>query len=249
MILVGQERVPARTGTQGFITVRSGPLRFVVNEPYSYNSTLQAIIENPEHVLHSAKDVLKDDHRSKVVRIGGLVLKRFNRRSRWHGLRDMFRISDAARTWDRAWRLLRVGLPTAEPIAYADRRILGFSVCSYLVMRAIPRATDARGYLRKTEDPPPELIRELAGIVARFHNAGFHWNRDINDRNILVTNANHIYLIDVDGVRVPRRCTPARQRQDLQTLHNALSVYPHFRPRHTAIFIHTYRRMRRGPPG
>lgn len=183
------------------------------------------MLDDPEEVLRSARRVLKSDHRSRIVEVDGLILKRFNRRRLWHALRDTFRKSDAARTWDRAWRLLAAGVRTAEPVAYADPRPL-LRTCSYFIMRAIPSAMSLTQYFRRFGAPTPDLMHALGRQVARFHNAGFCWNRDMNPNNILVTPQNEIYFIDVDGVRCPRRLRPATARRDLQTLQAALTRFP-----------------------
>lgn len=214
-------------------------LRFLVSRHAPQNAALLRMMADPEGVLRSARHFLKNNHRSTIVRVDGLILKRFNCRSRWHLLRDTFRKSDAARTWDRAWRLMAKGVPTAEPIAYADARRL-LPVCSYFIMRAIPGSLSLAQYFRKFGTPPPELMRELGRQVARFHHAGFCWNRDMNDNNILVTDKHEIYFVDVDGVRCPREVPPSRTQRDLQTLQHAFARFPQVRPEAVAIFLDAY---------
>jgi len=62
-----------------------------------------------------------------------LVIKRYNIKHFWQGLKRCWRPSRAWRAWREGHRLLALGIPTARPLALLERRYCGLRGVAYLV--------------------------------------------------------------------------------------------------------------------
>ncbi|MDR3352648.1 MAG: hypothetical protein LBO00_06565 [Zoogloeaceae bacterium] len=62
-----------------------------------------------------------------------LILKRYNLKNAGHRLRRALRESRAAHAWREGNRLMALGIPTARPLAFLERRKLGLRGTSFLV--------------------------------------------------------------------------------------------------------------------
>ena len=201
-------------GPLEFIPLQCGSLRWQVRRS-CVNDVLRRILETPDASL-TGPGLLKADPGSTVGRTHGFVVKRFMTRTLADHLQGMVRLSPALRACHKAGDLERAGIPTARPVAVADRRLLGFLVASYFVMEEIPAGT----LLRERRHDKRQTIPRLAALVATLHQRGFS-HRDLKEPNILLDADGQPYLIDLEGLRSGITVSDRRAARDFARLAKA----------------------------
>jgi heptose I phosphotransferase len=174
----------------------------------------------------------------------------------WRGaLSDLARGSRARRALRGARRLLAARIPTAEPLALAERCRCGVPVESFVIARfigsALPLAAAAPA-LRARVRERRALIRRLAQLVAALHAAGVD-HRDLKHSNFLVADADaagacaardvgpRIWLVDGEGADPVRRPVWRRRVRALGQLEAfARDLYPWLPARDRAAFLGAY---------
>jgi tRNA A-37 threonylcarbamoyl transferase component Bud32 len=163
-------------------------------------------------------EVLKRNLVRTVLRVplasgGRVIVKRYAVR----GLRDWIKYSlkpsRAKAEWTTGRALHEAGIPTAVPLAMAERRGLVLSDAA-LVTREIVDSVHLNAYVGEhfggPEDPRrAALYDDLARIVRRMHDAGFVHN-DLHGGNVLVNGppeAPKLFVIDLHSVS--RRARPS----------------------------------------
>lgn len=114
-------------------------------------------------------------------------------------LADGFRGSAGRRAWRAGHGLLARGIPAAEPLAFAERRVLGLPFASVVVLAAIdgPDGVGACGS-QKARDAQLDLITQL------HHQAIDHG--DLKATNWIHREADgQAVLVDLEGVRFRKR--------------------------------------------
>lgn len=183
-------------------------------------STLNSIIGEPS--LFAPK---KGDRRKTVVGIvkgaalgysGTLFLKRFNYRSFPDFLYKRFFGSRARRLWKISHALRERGLPVPEPIAYLEPTLKcreSFFICS-----GIEDSDNLALFFRQGRVHDPALMgREVASLLARFHNAGAV-HGDMKWHNMLVKNAGgarEYFFVDLDQSKVHKKIRLNGIKKDL----------------------------------
>jgi tRNA A-37 threonylcarbamoyl transferase component Bud32 len=179
----------------------------------SWNEKLEAILQGPDEFLATRAHLLKNGTRSTVGEADGLVLKRFNFKKISSVIFDLVRASRARRGFRIARHLELLKIATPLPIAYADRRRLGFVVRSYFVMEKILGAT----YLWERAGDRPKQILRLAELIAKIHHEGFS-HRDLKETNIISNTNGTPYLIDLDALHYVGKISNARATVELARL-------------------------------
>jgi hypothetical protein len=172
---------------------------------------------------------LKADRRARITAgasaFGPLVVKEYHPRAVSHRLADCVRGSPARRAWRGGHGLAALGIEAATPIAFLERRRFGLPLSSTAVLRDLRPAVPA-------DACPPELasaeeiLAALLDLVLGLHRRGVI-HGDLK--------ASHVYLhreddrlvtrlIDLEGVRVPRRLTDAHRIQALAELNASLGA-------------------------
>jgi tRNA A-37 threonylcarbamoyl transferase component Bud32 len=158
-----------------------------------------------EHFSRSDVQPLKKGNTSTVIKstIDGreYVIKRYNIKNFWHGIRRCFRPTRAAMSWRLAQYLCLMGIPTAKPIAFIEKRFLGLRTHSYFVMENIEGEHVGQYYAhanRKQEDKKfmADKIKQLFAHLADIKLT----HGDLKMTNILI-HQNEPLLIDLDGMR------------------------------------------------
>ncbi len=181
----------------------------------------------------------------------GVFIKRYNYQSAPYALKYLFRSSRAKRTWKAAYALLARGLPTPEPVAYAEKRTARVLRESFFFSGAIARAVPLAGLFPAagpgTRDAHPvdkaDLIRRTARLVRMMHERGI-WHRDLKAGNILVEqtagSGMQLYLTDLDGIRVKDTVRRTERIRDLARLHRSLITSPALSVRDRHRFLQWY---------
>jgi tRNA A-37 threonylcarbamoyl transferase component Bud32 len=221
-----------------FAPKRAGGLRWQVRLPF-LSRQVEQILEDPDGFLTAHAEILKPGRSSTVGRANGLVLKRNNLRKVESLFKDLFRPSRARRAFRKSYHLELVGIPTARPVAAADKRVLRILLRSYLLMQEIPAAVD----LSACRGNKFRAIRAVAGLVAKLHEEGFA-HRDLKETNIVFDSAGKPYLLDLEGLSYIEQVPPHRAASDLARLAHAVEPWEHVTGRDRWRFLTCYCRAR-----
>jgi tRNA A-37 threonylcarbamoyl transferase component Bud32 len=172
---------------------------------YESEELLQ-FLKNPEAIF-SAHDteVLKAGRSSTVVKIKladrYFVLKRYNIKNVSHGLRRCLRATRAANGWRLAQRLRLMGVATAKPAAFIEKRFLGLRGKSYLLMEYI-EGEHAGEFFANNRDDNPHSRFVAQQMIALFENLARLriTHGDLKMTNILIARQLKPMLIDLDGM-------------------------------------------------
>ncbi len=164
--------------------------------------------------------VLKSDARSRLTAVHtgsrALVVKEVPPRGLLRALADAWRGSAGWRAW-RGGHGLRVrGIGAARPLAFVERRRAGLPLASWLLLEDLREAPDA---LQAAARDPTGVVLSLGRLVERLH------RRDVDHGDLKATHvrlAPDPRLIDLEGVRFPRRLGAARRRRALAELNASL---------------------------
>lgn len=99
---------------------------------------LRAILARPDSLFDCASAILKDSRSSKaaistIPGIGQVFVKRHNNKSLRYTLRHLLRQARSFRTWQAAWMLEQLGVPTPRPLAAIAFRKAFILTGSYLI--------------------------------------------------------------------------------------------------------------------
>lgn len=180
-------------------------------------------------------EVVKRDHRSCIaaVRVGAaaLVVKEVRKTGPLRRLADLFRGSPARRAWRAGHGLETRRIPCARPLAFVERRRFGVPVSSRIVLedlRPSRAASDPSVWSAGTERPLDALGRLLRTLV---HHAVDHGDLQALHVYLLEPDASsgktgsdrlRPALIDLEGVRFPRRLGDRRRVRALAELNASL---------------------------
>lgn len=217
---------------------RIGPLRWQVRRVWM-NAATEAILGDPDGFLASRAEILKAGRSSTVGRADERVLKRFNLRKPLNVLKDLFRWSKARRAFFKAYHLEIAGVPTARPIAVADRRVAGFLWRSYFLMEEI---ADAR-HLGLWVGDARQAVTAVAEVIARLHEEGFT-HRDLKETNLVFDVTGKLHLIDLEGLEFLEVVPRERALRDLARLEDGARALPGFTPALRRQFVRRYTQAR-----
>jgi hypothetical protein len=198
------------------------------------------ILQDPDGFLRNGARLLKRGRSSTVGAGDGVVLKRFNLRKPLNLLKDCFRPSKARRAYVKAYHLELAGIPTARPLATADRRWAGLMLRSYFLMEEIPGATD----LSHWHGDGQRMARVLGQLIGKLHDQGFG-HRDLKETNLVVDNTGRLFVIDLEGLEFLGKVPRERALQDLARLERGVVALPGFSPQLRGLFVRYYAKARR----
>lgn len=171
------------------------------------SAELLACLKNPE-IVFSASDteILKAGRTTTVakIRIDGkyFVIKRYNIKNSMHWLRRCLRATRAATGWRLAQWLRLVGIPTAKPVAFIEKRFLGLRGTSYLLMEYVD-GVHAGDYFAAEGSDSANSIFTAHQIIFLFENLARLriTHGDLKMTNVLIAKQKPV-LIDLDGMCV-----------------------------------------------
>ncbi len=195
--------------------------RFVVYRRDLESPALQRLIAGPDLCIE-AGDFLKRGNSSTVtvIRLDGrrCVIKRYNIKSFWHGLRRLFRPSRAWVSWRNAHMLEMFGVGTPMPLLMMERRIgmlrrEAYFLCEYV------EGEDSLRFLGKEPINSPAwstALEQFKSLFLLMQEYGIV-HGDMKASNFISTEQ-QLTVLDLDAMRQEsdnRRFTPAF-RKDLQ---------------------------------
>jgi tRNA A-37 threonylcarbamoyl transferase component Bud32 len=164
-----------------------------------------------------------------------VAYKQYRPRNWWKSLCGLVRRSRALENWEWAQVLLARGIATPPPVV-ACRPGGWRRNTSYLATQWLDGAENLHLYgWRLARHPLAARCRSasrcaesLGRLLGRLHAAGIA-HRDLKAANLLVAEASAevtSWLIDLDGMRIPRRLGMARRAADLARLAVGLQAHP-----------------------
>ena len=165
---------------------------------------IQQLLSDPDALI-AAGTLLKDGNSATVAKIhhpeGDWVIKRYNIKNIWHGLKRCLRPSRAWVSWGNAHRLSISGIATPQAIAVIEKRLGPLRWGAYYVCKYID-APDAAEYfqnmtsVQNTKNTTAKNFITLFGIL---HSAGIY-HGDCKATNFLINNQQP-WVIDLDAMR------------------------------------------------
>lgn len=133
----------------------------------------------------------------------GVVIKRYNIKSFWHGVNRAVRQTRAAVSWANAHRLKLLGIATAAPIALIEQHRFGLRGKAYFLSEYLD-APDVSEFFSQVADSAvqEEAITNIANLFYRLYLLQIS-HGDMKASNIKMIN-NKPYLIDLDSMRQHR---------------------------------------------
>ena len=186
----------------------------------------QALAAHRETLAAGGRHLLKSDERSHItaVEVAGrrLVIKEVPFRGLARGLVDIVRGSAARRAWLGGHGLIARGVGAAGPLAFVESKRGCLVAGSAVLLEDLRSLQDARD--GASHGDREAVLEALAGLVATLH------RRHIDHGDLKST---HIFLeeedgrlvprlIDLEGVRFPRRVGPKRRLRALAQLNASL---------------------------
>jgi tRNA A-37 threonylcarbamoyl transferase component Bud32 len=202
---------------------------------------LAPLLTDPDAVFSRSDARLLKDSRSSTVAelelsVGGVlrrvIFKRF-RVTAWHDpWTALVRRSPAVRSWVWGHGLRERDLPTPRPLAVFHRIRNGLPCEGYLLTEKVENAVGLREHLATiTALPEPErrqrlrhLIDRIARLLRALHERGLT-HRDLKAANILMA-GDEPRLIDLVGVRQPRRVSRRERVRNLARLNASFLDFP-----------------------
>ncbi|MFP6805932.1 MAG: lipopolysaccharide kinase InaA family protein [Pseudomonadales bacterium] len=173
--------------------------RFEVCKRSVYSEELAALMADPDHYI-DAGTILKNGNTATVALVElsdrSMVVKRYNVKNPWHGLRRAFRRSRARQSWGNAHRMEFLGIPALRPIAMIEKRIGPITSTAYLITEFI-EGPDALDCLKDMENPNGEL-ESLTDILRQLIAVQIS-HGDLKATNFLMAEDGPV-LIDLDGM-------------------------------------------------
>jgi len=143
------------------------------------------------------------------------VVKRYNIKTLWHGLRKAFMRSRASKSWENSHLLKRLGIATPTPVAMIEERIGPLRRTAYFVYEYVDGIEAHTFFKGKNGNDCEEIVRELVELLGRLYkNRILHG--DTKASNFIVTNQG-IYVVDLDAmkVRANRAIFRLKQRKEV----------------------------------
>lgn len=166
---------------------------------------LMAFLKNPEAAFnHTTAQFLKIGGSSTVVKVvldnRELVIKRYNIKTVWHFLRRCLRPTRASQSWRLAQKLHLFGVTTAKPIAFLEKRYLGFRGKSYYVTEYVSGEHAGEYFDRNYKDDSKvnEMVKRITTLLKNIAKLEIS-HGDLKISNILINQQEQPVLIDLDG--------------------------------------------------
>ncbi|MCK4501601.1 MAG: hypothetical protein KAU22_01110, partial [Desulfuromonadales bacterium] len=165
---------------------------------------IEQLLSDPDALI-AAGNILKDGNSATVAQShhpqGDWVIKRYNIKNFWHGLRRCLRPSRAWVSWGNAHRLTISGIATPQAIAVIEKRFGLLRRQAYFICENIdaPSATDIFGQQPSEQNINSKTAKNFVSLFALLHNIGIH-HGDCKATNFLV-HKSQPYVIDLDAMR------------------------------------------------
>lgn len=130
------------------------------------------------------------------------VIKRYNQKGFWHGVKRLLRQSRALRSWNNSHYLEEHGIPTAKPIALLIKRFGPIRKETYFISEYINglRGKDVFSNDNLHEYNWKTIIKNICLLLNKLHAAKLSHD-DFQHNNMIFVN-NVPFLLDLDHMRI-----------------------------------------------
>ena len=177
--------------------------RFMVCERKAFTEEMQGLLEESDTFIEDGR-MLKRGNSSTVSLVHlsdrSLVIKRYNIKGFFHGLRRAFRKSRAWISWTNAFRMEFLDIPALKPVALIENRLGPLRSNAYLVTEYV-EGPDALECLLDTKTLNGEL-EALASILQKLSESQIS-HGDLKATNFLMSQSGPV-IIDLDAMREHR---------------------------------------------
>jgi len=163
------------------------------------------LLQNPDASFPGSGQALKNGNTctvwATVVNGQGVVIKRYNVKGFWHGLKLMLFTGRGERSWVNGYRLLFYGIATPKPVAILKMKGGLFHPKAYLITEQL-QAVNAREWFFDpvVSDGEKELMAELIAQLLHKLQQQQISHGDLKASNILIADKEAM-LIDLDAMR------------------------------------------------
>lgn len=165
-------------------------------------------LRRPDAVFKDkANKILKLGRSSTVIKVRlddrNYVVKRYNMKGVSHRLRRMLRHTRAYQSWLIAQKLQLFFVPTAKPVAFIDKRWLGFRGKSYYMTEFVDGMHADDYFIRHhaDEEAIDAMVRKICQLFYKLQKLGIS-HGDLKITNILVNQDAQPVIIDLDGAKM-----------------------------------------------
>jgi tRNA A-37 threonylcarbamoyl transferase component Bud32 len=187
-----------------FVRIRNWQWYGMYNRAYESPEFLD-FMANPDSAFsHPSAHLLKAGRSSTVVKVTlgqrDLVVKRYNMKNGWHRLRRCLRSTRALSSWRLAQKLCLFDIPTARPVAFIEKRVLGLRGKSYYVTEYVSgeHAGDFFKHNNMMEDTIMDMVKRISLLLKSVAKLEIT-HGDLKITNILIDAHKQPVLIDLDG--------------------------------------------------
>lgn len=214
-----------RQNTLQHIKKRSFRRRIICKQ--SYYPVLQQFLSSiDQHLTTSRQQFFKsasnDTTTVGIVTIGALklVVKRYNFRNFYHGLKVRCRPSKAMRSWRFAQQLLTHGIQTANPIAVVEERLGPLWGRAYYITEYVPGIRGCEFFADSSayQSDWPQTIAAIEELTLQLRHHGFT-HADYHFGNLIIHNTQPV-LIDLDNMQQIKNTTRTFQRLHQKDINN-----------------------------
>lgn len=172
------------------------------------SENMRLFLSNPEAMLNGpVKKTLKNGNSSTVVliEINGrkYVVKRYNIKSFWHGIKRALQATRAAISWRNGHGLVLAIIPTAKPVALLEKRFGPFRSTSYFISEHVPNIT-LQNYFSASNSLEENMFigEKVMDLIKRLANMHIS-HGDLKATNILMVGSDPL-IIDLDAMHLHR---------------------------------------------
>jgi len=181
---------------------------------------LRKALAEPDSLFNDSSKMLKDSRSSKVALssidgVGTVFVKKHNSKSLRYAIRYLFRKSRAFRTWQGAWLLEQLGVPTPKPIAAVAFRKAFFLKSSHLITEPIDGLLSAQAYLKEllgSSKLETFLLEVMKGLAAMHGNGISHGDLKLSNLAAVRSGAGVVFagFMDLDSLKRRSGSLPER---------------------------------------
>lgn len=184
--------------------------RLLLFRPEYDSPALRAVLKNPEAYLRQPIRYFKnnpgDSSTVALIKIDGMlmVIKRYNVKSFLHGIKLWFRNSRAMISWNNAFLLVQLEVPTIEPVAVLENRFGPLRSSAYLIYKYIEgvNLSDYFAHHAAEKDRFYAMVCSVAEIIKRLKSASIT-HADLHHSNLIVVDEKPL-LLDLDHLKQHR---------------------------------------------
>ncbi|MGF1579195.1 MAG: lipopolysaccharide kinase InaA family protein [Gemmataceae bacterium] len=230
---------PTSTPPANLRTVQTGPFRWRIR-----NNLLDVLLNErglrlPEWIESGQAQIVKKGPHRIVYRVNLPELSFYIKHNLLHNyrawLRQLVRPSKARTEHEQISELNSRGIPTLEPLGFGERTDGLTSGESYLITKSLNDTQQLDDFLERTLPTFPtteqtairqQIATSLGQFVARLHETGVS-HQDFHCGNILLRwqhGQAHLYLIDLQAVRLQRSLSWSERQTNLVILNRWLSL-------------------------